>query len=178
MPTLSISALNTSQAGQPSLAKPVTVDLWGNPNQILGDKCGPGAQSRAWGYFEKHPDHQYCLEAATHKQIARMNKLGGFTGAAGFPRSHAYNTHRTAEIEGPGPHGLVYYRGWHAQAAIQYRRSRFSAGVLIVPNYPVQDDLLLPADKQQFLWGCLWGIWEMFTGPNVPGAFDQKVAVS
>lgn len=149
-----------------SLFRPVKVSLWGNPEQVSPGGSEWRAQTRARRFFEANPDRRFYVEEITHAQLARRARAG-LNGSIEHPRSHAWNTHRSAEIEGPGPHTLVFNRDWHIVSPWvgEFPQGKPPAGALLLPNVSLGSLLRSSSSAaEEGFAGFCWTMWEAETG--------------
>lgn len=162
-----------SKRSSATLTGPIRVSLWGNPDTIDRSPFWTRVMAIAQRYFDANPDHQFCWVEVTHAELAYLNERGLFTGSVEHPRSHAWNSHMYAEIAGPGPHSLLFYRDWRSQSPWLSDADREAGlpqpGVMILPNVDRSAWGQTPA-QQQWAGELWWTAWENSTGTGKTAA--------
>lgn len=182
--------------------------VYGNPEQFVSTR-GLHPQMRvitdAIWFFDTHPARRFLPLVVDHDQLKRLANSGpALTGSIEHPRSHRYNTARDATFDGPGPHGLIFYRDWHQgseaddlrklrpearprpEDALRYPRAkplaalrhpRVKPGVLVLPNMPTSGLFNLDDAAQEDACGKIWACWEAHTGHTALPAGDAVRAL-
>lgn len=152
-------ALNTGRAVRPS-----RVSLRALPPAPSGTDIMLGSVPyevrRARDFLEANPSAEYAWASIRHSDLARLDRSDVLVGSTDHPPSHRWNSHRFADIDGPGPHSLVFRRSWPrytVSGRFGCRRVNYP-GALIVPNFTF--DAATQCDLLDELGSAHWAAWE------------------